>query len=416
MKRNFLVGAATAAHQVEGNNIHSDFWAQESMKHSIFDEPSLEADDHYHRFREDIDLLKRAGLNAYRFSVEWARIEPEKDRFDEDAIRHYAEVLSYCKESGITPIVTLHHFSSPLWLIREGGWESEGVVERFQHYADHVVKRLGDEMPYICTINEANMGLALDVIKRSDPRRKNADLQIGINYDADEKVSAAREKENREIFGTAVPQTFLEMRTERGDELIMRSHCAARSAIKERHPEIKVGVTLSLHDFQPESGAEQLAEEEWRREFSHYLPYIQVDDFVGIQNYTRKLVGKDGFLPAPPEARKTQMRYEYYPEALENVIRKVYGEARIPVLVTENGVAVENDKERVEFVRRSAEGVQRCIKDGIPVLGYLYWSLLDNFEWQKGYQITFGLIGVDRETKERHPRESLYELAKCYQA
>ena len=132
---NFLIGAATAAHQVEGNNIHSDNWAQEHMEHTSFLEPSLDAVDHYHRYEEDIRLLADAGLNAYRFSIEWARIEPEEGKFDESEVDHYRKVIACCKAHGVEPIVTLHHFTSPAWLMGKGGWEAETTPADFARYA-----------------------------------------------------------------------------------------------------------------------------------------------------------------------------------------------------------------------------------------------------------------------------------------
>lgn len=145
----FLIGAATAAHQVEGNNVNSDYWLQEHMPHSSFTEPSGDACDHYHRYEEDIRLLAEAGLNAYRFSVEWARIEPEEGRFDENEIAHYKDVIACCKKHGVEPVVTLMHFTSPAWLIRKGGWEAESTVEDFRRYAAFVAERLGTELKCI---------------------------------------------------------------------------------------------------------------------------------------------------------------------------------------------------------------------------------------------------------------------------
>ncbi|MBR4549650.1 MAG: glycoside hydrolase family 1 protein, partial [Oscillospiraceae bacterium] len=139
----FLIGAATAAHQVEGNNINSDYWLQEHLPHSSFTEPSGEACDHYHRYEEDIKLLAEAGLNAYRFSIEWARIEPEEGKFDETEIEHYRDVIRCCKADGVEPIVTLLHFTSPAWLIRKGGWEAESTIEYFRRYAAYVTEKLG---------------------------------------------------------------------------------------------------------------------------------------------------------------------------------------------------------------------------------------------------------------------------------
>lgn len=173
---------------------------------------------------------------------------------------------------------------------------------------------------------------------------------------------------------------------------------------------MKVGLTLSLHDIQALPGGEESAAKEWVKEFTHYLPAIAEDDFLGVQNYTRSRIDINGSLPAPEGAELTQMDYEFYPEALEHVIRDVHKDFPGNLIVTENGVATPDDSRRVEFIRRALDGVSRCIADGIPVKGYCYWSLLDNFEWQKGYSMTFGLIAVDRATQKRYPKESLAYL------
>ena len=145
-------------------------------------------------------------------------------------------------------------------------------------------------------------------------------------------------------------------------------------------------------------------------EFRHYLPYIQGDDFLGVQNYTRTQYGPEGQLPCPEGAELTQMDYEFYPEALEHVIRKVHEDFHGDLIVTENGIATADDTRRVEFIRRALLGVENCLNDGIPVKGYCHWSLMDNFEWQKGFSMTFGLIKVDRATQERTPKASLNYL------
>jgi beta-glucosidase len=412
---NFLIGASTAAHQVEGNNVHSDFWAMEQMENTSFDEPSLDAVDHYNRFREDIDLMAYAGLNAYRFSLEWARIEPEKGTYDKNEIAHYREVLSYCHKKGITPIVTMHHFSSPKWLICEGGWENEATIEAFAKYCSFVVSNLGDQLEYICTINEANMGLQLAAIIKRYMKQMQSDVQVGINVESGdsfaEKMKAGA-AENIKVFATAKPETFLSMRSPEGDLLILRTHEAARDAMKKIKPSLKIGVTLSLHDMQAVDGGEELAAKDWEEEFTHYLPYIKKDDFIGVQNYTRKIIGSDGVRPIPEGAERTQMDYEFYPKALANVIRAVYKDLPIPIMVTENGIGTSDDARRIAFIEEATDGILDCIKEGIPVLGYLHWSLLDNFEWQKGYSKTFGLIAVDRTTQKRYPKASLSVLGK----
>lgn len=419
-QKEFLLGAATAAHQVEGNNIHSDYWAMEQMKTTAFAEPSGMAVDHYNRYEEDILLMKNAGLNCYRFSIEWARIEPMEGMFDIHEIEHYRRVIRSCKDNGIEPIVTLHHFSSPKWLISKGGWEADTTVEDFARFVRYVMEHLGNELNYVCTINEANMGIQVAAVAQRYIRQMVAKLsggktdgrvQVGINL---EKMMAARAEagaaENMEVFGVAKCENFTSPRTPRGDEIIIEAHKAAKSVIRELAPHVKVGLTLSMHDIQPLPGCEERADKEWAGEFTHYLSAIADDDFLGIQNYSRSIIGHDGQEPAPAGAEMTQMDYEYYPEALENVIRAVHKDFPGTLIVTENGVATDDDTRRIEFIRRALEGVQNCIADGIPVKGYCYWSLMDNFEWQKGYSMTFGLIAVDRSTQTRYPKDSLKYL------
>ena len=415
-QKGFLVGAATAAHQVEGNNKNSDYWLQEHLPHTSFTEPSGEACDHYNRYADDIAMMAEAGLNAYRFSIEWARIEPEEGVFDEQETEHYRKVIDCCIEHGIEPIVTLHHFTSPAWLIRKGGWEAETTVEYFRRYAGYIAEKLGDRINYICTINEANMGLQLatiakrfEMMARQAAAAKKAEgtVQVGMNFEKMMENMKFAAMENAEVFGTPNPQIFVSSRTPEGDLLVMKAHKAAKEAVKAVHPEIKVGITLSMHDVQAEPGGEQFADAAWDEEFRHYLPYIDGDDFLGVQNYTRTQYGPEGQIPCPKGAELTQMDYEFYPEALEHVIRKVHEDFKGDLIVTENGVAVPDDSRRIEFIRRALKGVENCISDGIPVKGYCYWSLMDNFEWQKGFSMTFGLIAVDRSTQKRTPKDSL---------
>ena len=336
--------------------------------------------------------MAQAGLNAYRFSIEWARIEPEEGCFSEDAIEHYRKVIRCCRENGVEPMVTLMHFTSPVWLIQKGGWEAESTIEYFRRYAAYVTEKLGDEIKYICTINEANMGLQLAAIsKRFHAQKAEGTVQVGMNFQKMMENMKYAAQENAAVFGTPQPQIFVSSRTPEGDALVFRAHQAAKEAIKAIHPEIQVGITLSLHDLQALPGGEAFAENAWDEEFRHYLSFIQGDDFLGVQNYTRTQYGPEGQLPCPEGAELTQMDYEFYPEALEHVIRKVHSD--FP-----GNLIVEN-----------------CLNDGIPVKGYCHWSLMDNFEWQKGYSMTFGLIAVDRTTQERKPKESLKYLGSFAQ-
>lgn len=428
-EKSFLLGAATAAHQVEGNNTNSDCWAMEQMEYTAYAEPSMDAVDHYHRYEEDICLMEKAGMNAYRFSLEWARIEPKEGVFDEQEVEHYRKVIRCCKEHGIEPIVTLHHFSSPVWVISKGGWEAKSIVGDFEKYVRYVMEKLGDELHYVCTINEANIGLQIAGIAERYKKlmmtqmqsasaagnetgeKTDGTVQMGMNLQKMLESQKAQAEENKKVFGVEKVENFTSMRTKEGDLLVLEAHQAAKHAIKELHPEIQVGLTLSLHDVQvTEEGGEVFAAKEWENEFLHYLPYIEEDDFLGVQNYTRSQFGKEGRMAPPEGAELTQMDYEVYPEALEHVIRKVAEKFKGNLLVTENGIAVSDDTCRVAFIEKALQGVQNCIEDGIPVKGYCYWSLMDNFEWQKGYSMTFGLIAVDRSNQKRMPKESFYYL------
>ncbi|MCI6248181.1 family 1 glycosylhydrolase [bacterium] len=413
----FFIGAATAAHQVEGNNIHNDCWAQEQMQHTSYVEPSLDAVDHYHRYEEDIRLMAEAGLNAYRFSIEWARIEPEEGRFDETEVEHYRKVIACCKANGLEPVVTLHHFSSPVWLISKGGWEAETTPADFARYVRFLMERLGSELHYVCTINEANMGVQVAAIAKRYMQQMMAQVakgqvdggvQMGLNMEKMMANQKAMAEETMQVFGVAKAECFTSPRTAHGDELVMEAHKAARAVIREVCPHIKLGLTLSLHDIQALEGGEGPAQKDWDDEFTHYLPLIEGDDFLGVQNYTRSRYDANGSMPAPDGAELTQMNYEFYPQALEHVLRTVAKSFHGDLIVTENGVATADDTRRVAFIEQALTGVQNCLADGLPIKGYFYWSLMDNFEWQKGFAMQFGLIAVDRANNQtRSPKPSL---------
>lgn len=414
----FMFGAATAAHQVEGNNIHSDYWAMEQMKYSSFAEPSNDAVDHYNRYMEDILLLKNAGLNTYRFSIEWARIEPEEGKYSEAEVKHYREMLQFCIENKITPIVTLHHFSSPAWLITKGGWATDYVVDAFAKYCHYIVQELGQYMNYICTINEANMGFQLQKIveeyrkaaqnsQSQESANKNGDVQVGINMDMEKIMLGMQEQGGIFHCNPSEIHPYLSGRTEEQEMIVMRAHQAAVKAIKEVNADLKVGLTLSLFDYQPTEDGQEMSDKLWREDFGIYLPFFREDDFLGVQNYSRKIVGVNGTLQPAEDAPLTQMGYEDYPQALGNVVRRVAKDFHGELIVTENGLATADDERRCAFIQEALQGLASCVEEGIPVRGYCYWSLLDNFEWQAGYDKTFGLIAVDRKTQKRYPKKSL---------
>jgi beta-glucosidase len=420
--KDFMLGAATAAHQVEGNNIGSDYWIMENLEHSVFVEKSGLAVDHYNRYEEDIDLLKQAGLNAYRFSIEWARIEPVEGQWNEKEMEHYIKVIDYCLANGIEPVVTYHHFSSPAWLITKGGWESPDVVRYFERYAKYVTEHVAGKVKYVCTINEANMRLQMAFLikditermsKQSEIQNQEGSVQVGVNLSQNQSQLMMSMMETAKAFNIDDPRkvaNFVSQASEEGDLLVMKAHNAARNAIKAVDPSIQVGLTLSLHDIQCVDGGEENAKKAWDDEFTHYLPYIEKDDFLGVQCYTRKIFDEHGANSSFETCAKTQMGYEDYPAGIVNVVRKCAEEFKGTIIVTENGIATSDDERRCEFIKEVLTGLNDCITEGIKLKGYFAWSLLDNFEWQKGFSMTFGLISVDRNTMERTPKNSLKVL------
>ena len=409
MEHKFLIGSATAGGQVEGYNTNSDIWAMEYMKTGGYSEPSLSAADHYHTYRQDIELMHQAGLNAYRFSFEWARIEPKKGKFDENEMNHYLDMIHACQEYGIEPVITLFHFSSPKWLITEGGWEAESTVEYFGEYAEYVANHLkGENIRYIITINEANMGtLIAGYLEKMRKHMDGAGLQIGLDLENMADNQKLSEQENLEVFGVRQAAVFTSPRTSHGDEIVCRAHRKAVEILHSILPDTKVGLSLSLRDLHYTDGGKENADRDWQKDFLHYLPTIENDDFFGIQTYTRAVFTAQGEQDPSSDAQLTQMGYEYYPECTENVIRKVHESFRGDLLITENGIATDDDSLRIQYIDTALKGVLKCRDEGIPVKGYMYWSFMDNWEWQSGYSMKFGLVSVDRTSQKHIPKPSL---------
>ncbi|MBB3113732.1 beta-glucosidase [Paenibacillus phyllosphaerae] len=406
--QNFIIGSATAAYQVEGNNTNSDFWAEEQAEGSPYADKSGDAIDHYRLYREDIALMASLGLKAYRFSIEWARVEPAPGQYSKSELAHYRDVLLACYEYGLTPVVALHHFSSPQWLMRFGGWGGEETPARFAKYCEAVFQELGDLIPYVLTFNEVN----LPVMLRETFSNIGLIPPVGIDAAA---WSAPKWRESAAaLCGTTVDRyvTFHMISDEQKIALLMEAHRLARQTIKRLRPDTQVGLSMALSDVQSVPGGEEVAAHKWQMYFEQYIPMLEGDDFFGLQNYTREVYGPEGRVAPAADAELTQMRYEYYPEALGEVIRKVSKAIQLPIFITEHGVATDDDERRVEFIRRGLAGVQACLEEGIDVRGYLHWTTFDNFEWNAGYSMRFGLIAVDRSTQERQAKESARYLGR----
>ncbi|HEY6623750.1 MAG TPA: glycoside hydrolase family 1 protein [Acidimicrobiales bacterium] len=368
----FLWGAATAAHQIEGGNVNNDWWAFEHDSTSGCLEPSGDACDSFHRYPEDIALLAGLGFGVYRFSLEWSRIEPEEGEFSRSALEHYRRVAATCREHGVTPMVTYHHFTHPRWLADAGTWEAPQAVDRFARYCERATEHLGDLIGLAGTFNEPNVVATMGYRMGLFPPRVR-------DHDRREKVN----------------------------DVLIAAHRKSVEAIRSGPGDFPVGFTLSMTDYQAVDGGDERLERIRRPVEDVFLEATGGDDFIGVQTYTRDRIGPDGSLRPAEGVPTTQMGYEFWPEALEATIRRATAvSGGLPVMVTENGIGTGDDAARVDYVTEALAGVRRCLDDGIEVRGYLYWSLLDNFEWVLGYDPTFGLVAVDRVTFERQPKPS----------
>jgi len=387
----FLWGTAISGHQSEGNNVNSDAWLMENMTPSMFRERSGDACDSYHRYAEDFAIARGLGLNAYRLGIEWSRIEPSEGHFSNAALDHYARMLESCRAHGLKPIVTFNHFTVPLWFAMRGGFEVADAPDLFARYCGRAARQLGPHMHLATTFNEANIQLLVNLFPQLAAGLPRAREMIAA---AGRAVSAPRF--SRLAFADPAVST----------PIMQEAHRRAYAAIKAARPGLPVGVTLTTQDIQS-AGDPALAEGYRRRLYGDWVGVARSHaDFFGVQTYTRFRVGPDGLVPPPAGAETTASGYEFYPEALANTIRWAHRAIGKPIYVTESGIATDDDTRRIAFIDRALDGVRACLDEGIPVHSYLYWSLLDNFEWTSGYGHHFGLVAVDRQSFRRSPKPS----------
>ncbi len=384
----FLWGAATSAHQVEGDNINSDWWDWE-LKHQPPEKRSGKACDQYHKYEEDFDLAKKLFQNAHRLSIEWARIEPKEGEFNQEEIEHYKKVLQSLKHRGFTVMLTLWHFSLPKWVMDKGGWENGATTGYFAKFVERILPEVKDYVDLWVTINEPGVYTLMGYIKGGWPPQK------------------------KNLFAAAIVQWNLS-----------QAHKRVYKIIHKLIPEAKVGIAQNAASFQAyhkDSLRELLAV--WILDIVHNQLFykfssIKSHDFLGINYYFNDYIsfnGERSRLPSIVDITNTQkeisdLGWEIYPQGMFDVLMD-YSNYHLPIYITENGLASTNDDRRCRFLIAYLQEIYHAIEAGAEVKGYFHWSLIDNFEWADGFAPRFGLIEINYENLERKARPSAYVYA-----
>jgi beta-glucosidase len=414
--QDFLWGVATSAHQIEGNNVDSDWWAFEQIPGKIkHGDVSGDATNHYNLLEEDTKLIKNLGVKLYRFSIEWAKIEPKKGEFNLEVLEHYRREILLLKKHNIISMVTLHHFTLPLWVADRGGWTNPKVVDYFLNYVKKVEKYLGKELGLVVTINEPLVVLAAGYV--------NGEFAPGIKDRLDLALKGAIH--------------------------MLKAHAKAYHYLKSRKPSLKIGLAHHLRIFQAKRAwhpFDHIAASQLDQLFNwsfvevlktgHYKAKagkLKVDemipeakgtqDFFGFNYYSRDMVKYDSSsasmmtLNVKEGSATTDMGWEIYPEGMLKLLKDIHKMyPALPIYITENGIADSKDEKRQKFLEDHLRVVHQAIEKEIPVVAYCYWSLLDNFEWAHGFGPRFGLYHVDYENFSRTLRKSGAQYKKIIKA
>ncbi len=391
----FLWGAATSSHQVEGDNVYNDWWKFEQegkIKYS-----SGAACRHYQLYPDDFDLAKSLNHNCHRFSIEWSRIQPQENEFSQKEINHYKEVISALRQRGLEPVVTLHHFTNPAWFTQSGGWENRKSAKQFLAYAEKIVEALAADVRYWVTINEPLIYTHFSYLIGDWPPQKKSLL------------AAYRVRNNLARAHILAYRLIRKIYLKKNLPLPLISIASHTQAITTCRPNLINKLSCFARD--------QL----YNFAFVDKLFRAGTLDYIGINYYSRNLVdvkewGIDKFFfqacgdNCDPRERNS-LGWEIYPEGLYDLLTK-FKKYNLPILITENGICTEDDHQRWRYIQGHLESVVKALGRGVKVIGYIYWSLLDNFEWDKGFRPRFGLIEVDYQTFERKVRPSALKLAQ----
>lgn len=398
----FLWGAATAAHQVEGGNVSSDWWQYEQTDRLPF--KSANACEFLSRYEHDFDMARDMGHNCHRLSIEWSRVEPVDGEYSQAALDGYARMIAAMRQRGLEPVVTLQHFTLPAWFAADGGWERRDATQRFTRYVHEVVVRLGQSVTYWLTINEPTVYVLQAYVNGAWPPLRRAAWFAGARV----------------------------LRT------LARAHVAAFQTIKDLQPRAMVSFAhnaLWMEPCDPDRLLDRLAtrvrEFVYNRVFFGLIGASRAGrgslDFVGLNYYTRCCVRFEGRGPTAVLGRacgldhhsqggpRSDMGWEVYPQGLAGVLRR-FQSLQLPIFVTENGIATGDDTLRCRFIEDHVAVLAGAIRDGVQVMGYLHWSLLDNYEWDRGTAPRFGLAAVDFVSQVRTPRRSATVLENACHA
>lgn len=368
--KNFLWGASTSSYQVEGG-IENNDWAEAARQKKV---PAAgKSTDHYNLYEKDFDIVKSLNHNAHRFSIEWSRVEPEEGKFDDSQIKHYREVVLALRARNLEPLVTLWHFTLPIWFVNKGGFNNPKAVHFFSRYASFVISQLGDLVEYWITINEPIVYLSNGYLKDFwPPFRRNPFLFF-------------------KLFNTLVA-----------------SHNIIYKKIKSLRPDIKIGIAKNNINWQANKNLFNALFSKfmiwfWNQRFLKKIEKQQ--DFIGLNYYFYKKFGDS------KNHEKSDMDWDIYPKGIYNVLLELKRYKK-PIFITENGISDATDEKREKFIKDYLYWTWQAINDGVDVRGYMYWSLLDNFEWHHGFGPRFGLVEIDYKTLERKIRPSALEFAK----
>lgn len=431
--KNFIWGTATAAHQIEGNNENSNWGEWEKLPSRIKDGSNAKiAVDGWNRAKDDIKLMKDLGVNSYRFSLAWNKIEPEKGKFDQNALRHYDELINELKANEIEPMITLHHFTHPLWFEQLGAFEKEENIKYFVEFSEVVFNRYHDRVKFWVTLNEPNVYVINGYFNPTFPPGKS-DSKLGA------EVLKNMLKAHVEVYKALKKDE--EEESERAKELTLPVTLGNPSegsiSTYVPTPKVQIGLATSVFQFEParrwnlgDWAIARISSNTFNESVLGFFRtgtmnfYVPLDvnlsytdseapntiDFIGVNYYSHyaykfALDFKKAAQSLTVEGETmTDMPYTIYTEGIYRAIRDV-STLKKPIIITENGISDAKDDRRGNYIKQSLYAVSKAIDDGFDVRGYYYWSLMDNFEWAEGYTQKFGLYEVNLQTQERKLRE-----------